>query len=143
MRSSTLLVTLLCGLTACTAVRPQRVAAQSTCPPEAGNSRAQVVRLLTSESWAALRQQHGMTGVNPANVVLLTDAADSAACQRLRSTVKPGQAGRYPTVASYHKADGFYFVSVVWVVPPGRIWTAFSPLLVFRSDFSFVESFAM
>jgi hypothetical protein len=143
MRTSTLLITLLSGLAACTAVLPQHAAAQSTCPPEAGNSRAHMVRFLTSESRAALRQQHGITGVNPANVVLLTDAADMAACQRLRSTVQPGQAGRYPTVASYYKADGFYFVSVVWVVPAGWIWTAFSPLLVFRSDFSFVESFAM
>ena len=118
-------------------------AAQSTCPPEANETRAKVIRFLTSERHAAFRQQYGITGVNAANVVLLTDAANSAACQQLRGMVKPGQSGRYPTVASYYYADGFYFVPVVWVIPAGRIWTAYSPLFVFRSDFSYVDAFAM
>jgi hypothetical protein len=121
---------------------PHTMSAQSTCPGEANGSRAKVVQFLTSPNTHAYRQQYGMGSVDPTHLVLLTDTGNLAACERLRSTVHPGQSGRYPTTSSYYYADGFYFVSVVWVVPAGRIWTAFSPLIVFRGDFSYVNGFA-
>ena len=122
---------------------PRAVAAQAVCPTEGNATRAKVVRLLTSQSRAELRQQYGLTNVDPAHLVLLTDAVNGAACQQLRDIVKPGQSGRYPQVFSYYYADGFYFVAFAWVVPAGQVWTAYAPVMVFRSDFTYVDAFAM
>ncbi|HSU14722.1 hypothetical protein [Longimicrobium sp.] len=98
-------------------------------------------RFLTAENWATPRQQYGITAAE-SSLVLLTDGSDAAACQRLRAMVQPVNA-RYPQVFSYYRAGGFYFVAFTWVVPDGRIWTGFSPLLVLNSDFTVVNSFAM
>jgi hypothetical protein len=85
-----------------------------------------------------------MTNVYPANVVLLTDATNAAACQRLRDMVRtPSTQTRYPRAFSYYYADGFYFVSYTWVVPQGRVYTGFAPLVVLRSDFTYVDTFGM
>lgn len=117
-----------------------RAAAQSTCPTEAPRTRIKVERFLTGTAWAADRQQFGITGTAP---VLLTDATDSAVCQRLRSIIGNPVNARFPLAFSYYKVAGFYVVATTAVVPEGEVWTGSSPLLVLRSDFTYVNTFAM
>jgi hypothetical protein len=115
---------------------------QAACPADNDRARGNVLRFLTSASFESARAQYGMAGVNPANLRVLTSPQDAAACQRLASTVRPA-AGRFPSAASYYFADGFYFVAQTWVVPADQLWTGFSPLLVFKSDLTYLEAYAM
>lgn len=140
MRVSALLA-VICSCVALSAVASATTVAQSACPPEAARTRAIVARFLTEENWAASRQENAIT-VASSSVVLLTDAADAPVCQKLRAMVEPVN-NRYPQIFSYYKAGGFYFIVSRSTVPSGRIWTGFSPLLVLRSDFTVVNSFAM
>ena len=121
---------------------PADAAVQTTCPAEAARTRDNVVRFLTSSNFASSRQQYGMTGVDPSHLVLLNDAQNGTVCQKLRNTVQP-QPGRFPLATSYYYAYGFYFVSTTWIVPEGRIWTGYSPLVILRSDLTYVDTFGI
>jgi hypothetical protein len=116
---------------------------QSSCPPEAAGTRAKVARFLTSADFTDERQTFGVGAANPTGVVLLTDASHAAICEQLRAMVGQPQGGRYPKVPSYYSVDGFYFVSFSTVVPQGRMWLGFAPLVVLRSDFTYLGTFAM
>lgn len=135
------LIAVIGSCVALTVAASATTSAQSTCPVEAPRTRAIVTRFLTEENWAPSRQENAITAT-PSNVVLLTDASDAAVCQRLRAMVQPVNSP-YPQAFSYYKAGGFYFIVFRPVVPSGRTWTGFSPLLVLRSDLTVVNSFAM
>lgn len=140
MRGKVLIAAMACGI----AVLAGRTAAaaQTTCPAEAARTRNNVVRFLTGENWASDRQAYGIA-VSPSSLELMTDATDAAACQQLRAMVGEPQNARYPQVFSYYKAGGFYFVAFTWVLPEGRIWTGFTPLVILRNDFSYVDTYGM
>lgn len=118
-------------------------AGQSTCPTEAARTRNNVVRFLTGASWLGERQQLGIPALSAGDVVLLSDPADAAVCQRIAAMIGPVQNARFPHVFSYYRAGNLYFVAFTPVVPDGRIWTGFSPLVVLRSDFTYLETFGM
>jgi hypothetical protein len=125
------------------AARPSALDAPATvCPADDVTARGIVDRFLNSPSWASLRQEHGMGSVRAANLRVLTDTHDAATCQAFNAAIKL-DGGRYPRAVTYYYADGFYFAATTWVVPPGRIYLTFAPLLVFDAQRNFVGAFAM
>jgi hypothetical protein len=114
-------------------------AAPSACQAETPRMRALVTRLLTSPALAPLRADHGLQGVRPNRVNSVTDRA---ACSALARAVHLSS-GPYPQVTSYFYADGFYFVPVVYVVPPNRNFMGHDGLIVLDQNLHYVSSFAM
>lgn len=144
MRYSALLViAAVCSVGGSSRARAAAAYTENPCPPEAAGTRAKVARFLTSADFADERQTYGMSAASPTGVVLLTDGSHAAICDRLRAMVGQPQGGRYPKVPSYYSVDGFYFVSFSTVVPQGRMWLGFTPLVVLRSDFTYLGTFAM
>lgn len=117
-------------------------AAPSVCPAENARARAITHRFLTSPAFAQFRTAHGMGGVDPASLRLLTDAVDGPACQKLRDMIGITPA-RYPRVLTYYSAGGFYFAATTWVLPPDRMWISHAPLLVFDGQLNYLDAYAM
>ncbi|HET6233133.1 MAG TPA: hypothetical protein VFE05_23855 [Longimicrobiaceae bacterium] len=113
-----------------------------SCPAETERTRAVVTRFLTSPYTSPLRSDYGLQNVSSASVRTLTDAQDAATCQALQGTVQLSS-NPYPQITSYFYADGFYFVPVVYVVPPNRNFMGHDGLIVLDQNLRYVSSFAM
>lgn len=127
-------------LLAALARAPEDVAVE-TCPADNPQALGIVQRFLSSEGTLAERQAQGMAHVGPGSVRILTDAQDAAMCQWLNENVSLAL-GRYPQELAYFAADGYYFVVGTWVVPPGRLWLSFSPLIVLDAQKNLVGTYA-
>jgi hypothetical protein len=112
------------------------------CPEEQPRTRRLVEKLLTATGHESSRQEMGLVGVSPANIRLLTDASDAAACNALHPGGPVGTSGDWRW--TFYMAGGRYFVSFHYVDPPGanqRI--GFNPLLVYDANFQRIGEYAM
>lgn len=135
---------LLAGAAAPSDPAPHRTAVQAVpaCPVENTQIRAMAHRFMSSPSFAESRQRLGLGALTPADLRLLTDATDAAACNVLRERV-PLTPRKYPRVATYYRVGSHYLVIFTQVVPPGETYITWHPLIVLDSSFAFRDAFAM
>jgi hypothetical protein len=113
------------------------------CPPEQPDTRDMIRKLLTSPNYEPSRQEMGLVGVSPADVRLLSDPADTAACNGLHSGGPVGESGAWRW--TFYTAGGKYFIALHYVDPPGAALqrVGFAPLFVYDSSFNRIGGYAM
>jgi len=141
-RTQTSMIAVLCALAMAAVVGPAPADArtQTDCPAASEPARRVLARFLTSADGMPIRERDEFGHVSAANVRLLTDTADSAVCQKLRSGLVFND-GIQRTFAFY-EADGFYFVATVR--PPssdGLTQLGFNPLIVLTRDLKVVGAY--
>ena len=114
----------------------------SACPAENASVRGRVEGLIRSAAAQALRERDGWASVRVADLRLLTDVSDAAACQWLRDNITFPPGAR---TTVFYGANGFYVVGSERVrdLPPGTIllggWEA---VIVIGPDGTLVGSYA-
>lgn len=113
----------------------------TTCPAENPKTRDLVVRFLSHPSFATARSDMGTSGLTAADVRLLSDAQDAAACARLNETFgASGREGEW--IWSYFKAGNRYFVSIRHA-DTTQFRLGFVPLFVYDESFTRIGGYAM
>jgi hypothetical protein len=111
------------------------------CPAEHEFARQTVEKMLNSPGLSRERTETGVSGLGTAQLRLLTDLRDAAACQRLNSLL--GVSGRYPQWRwTAYQAGSFYFVAYRRVTPAGEL-PHFLPLMILDQNFNRVNVFAL
>jgi hypothetical protein len=118
-------------------------AALPACPPEQPDTRDMIRRFLTSPNHEPSRQVTGLVGVSPADVRLLSDPADAAACNGLHPGGPVGESGAWRW--TFYAAGGKYFIALHYVDPPGATLqrVGFAPLFVYDASFNRIGGYAM
>jgi|SRR5882724_9877459 len=87
------------------------LADSAICPPDSSVTRGAVLKFLTSPGFADDRTQLGITVADTANLRVLVDSTDVAACQWFRQqiTVPTDR----PRTSAYYRVGGFFFIPSV------------------------------
>lgn len=121
------------------ATSPAPLADPRYCPVGGAGHVAYVRRFFSAEETRPLREQFGLLAVSPGDIRLLTDARDSATCQRMAQAVTLDQTGPYPKIWRGFKAGDFYIMSVSTDVPPGVMrHGGGSGLIVLNAEFEVI-----
>jgi hypothetical protein len=118
--------------------------AQSTCP--AANSLQPEVAsyFLTGDQFVMVRDSLGVGSLTPANLRLLTDSQDQAACSQLRQMIAAGGAiGPSNEPWAFYTAGGFYFLVSAAEPPANRASTSLSYLAVVNPFFQLLKGFRL
>jgi hypothetical protein len=110
-----------------TATRGLTVDTGSSCPAVDGVIR-NAIRLYVSD--ARVRNDVGLTAVDPDHLRPLDDAQDATVCQFLAAQAQVSPNGAYAARWAYFEADGFYFAGVVGVTSNGAYVPSPGVLLV-------------
>lgn len=126
-------------------VVPRFGAAQApACPAELEMARLNAVALASSPDFARARALDGIPAAAPADVRLLRDPADAAACTRLHAWLNANNAAPAERWnRSFYRVGNLYYVSVVQTstrpdtIPPGYVWIELPHHALFVLDLEF------